>query len=265
MIPGRRANRRRREQRRLPLPVLPWWRITAVLAAGAVLGLAWFATRSLLDQPLRAVVVNGAFERVSADRLEARLRRYMGSSFLGADLNAIQAEVAGIPWVATARVSRRWPDAIEVTITEERPAARWGEAGLLNAAGQLIVAEATHIPAELPRLAGPPGTEAEVAARYAAIQAQLVQRGVGLAAVELDSRGAWTFQLGNGIRVRLGSAAFDERLAAFYRAFDSVVAGQAEDVEYVDLRYPNGFAVGWKNQRGTDAVLAAGVTGAKEG
>jgi cell division protein FtsQ len=265
MIPGRRANRRRREPRRLPLPALPWWRMAAVLAGAAVLGLAWFAARSVLDRPLRAVVVNGAFERVSADRLEAQLRRHMGRSFLGADLNAIQAEVAGIPWVATARVSRRWPDAIEVTITEERPAARWGETGLLNAAGRLIVADATHIPAELPRLAGPPGTEAQVAARYAAIHEQLVQRGIGLAALELDGRGAWTFQLSNGIRVRLGSTALEERLAAFYKAFDTVVAGQAEDVEYVDLRYPNGFAVGWKNQRGTDAVLAAGVTGAKEG
>lgn len=265
MIPGRRANRRRREPHRLPLPAVPWWQVTAVVASIAIVGVAWFTGRALLDRPLRAVVVNGEFERVSADRLEAQLRAHMGRSFLGADLVAIQAEVAGIPWVASARVSRRWPDALEVTIAEERPAARWGEAGLLNAAGRLIVANATHLPAELPRLAGPPGSEMQVAARYAAIQEQLVQRGLSLAALELDGRGAWTFQLSNDIRVRLGSTAFEQRLAAFYRAFDTVVAGQADDVAYVDLRYPNGFAIGWRGQRTAGAVLAAGEPGGKEG
>jgi cell division protein FtsQ len=105
----------------------------------------------------------------------------------------------------------------------------------------------------------------QVAARYAAIQQQLVQRGLGVTALELDGRGAWTFQLSNGIRVRLGSTAFEQRLGAFYRAFDTVLAGQADDVAYVDLRYPNGFAIGWRGQRAAGAVLAAGEPGVKEG
>ena len=150
--------------------------------------------------------------------------------------------------MATARVSRKWPDALDVTVTEEQPAARWGDSGLLNPQGRLFVRQASHIPAELPSLDGPEGTEAEVATRYIAIQEQLVQRGLAVAALKLDGRGAWTVVLSNGIGVRLGSREVDARLGRFFEAFDTVVAPVAAGVQFIDMRYTNGFSVGWKQQ-----------------
>lgn len=245
-----RGNRKRREAPLKKLPPIPWARIGSALVVVAVLAGGYAGARWLLDRPVERVVINGEFERVSADGLEAALRPYMGRGFLAAPLDRIQQKVRDIPWVASARVSRRWPDTLEVTITEEQPAARWGEAGLLNPQGRLFVRHASHVPAELPRLNGPEGTETVVAERYVAIQEQLVQRGLGLASLELDGRGAWTFQMSNGIQVRLGSLDVDVRLSRFYAALDRVLAGMAEDVRYIDMRYTNGFAVGWKQSRG---------------
>jgi cell division protein FtsQ len=178
----------------------------------------------------------------------------MGKGFLAADLRAIQQQVAALPWVATAQVSRQWPDTLAVTVTEEQPAARWGADGLLNPEGRLFVRHTSHIPAELPRLSGPEGSEAEVAARYVAIQERLVERGLGVAALELDGRGAWTLLLSNGIDVRLGSQAVDARLTRFFEALDTVVTPVAADVQFVDMRYTNGFSVGWKQQRAASAT-----------
>jgi len=244
-----RGNRRRREEPRVKLPPIPWVAITTVL--GVVLFVAGIVTagRWALNRPVQEVVLKGQFERVSADQLEAVLRQAVGKGFLAADLRTIQSEVAALPWVASAQVSRQWPDVLDVTVTEEIPAARWGADGLLNAQGRLFVRHTTHIPAELPRLAGPDGSETEVAARYVAIHEQLVERGLGVAALELDGRGAWTMLLSNGIGVRLGSRDVEERLARFYEALDSVIAPVAVDVQFVDMRYTNGFAVGWKQQR----------------
>ena len=95
----------------------------------------------------------------------------------------------------------------------------------------------------------------EVAARYVAIQEQLVHRGLALAALALDKRGAWSLSLSNGIQVRLGSQDVDVRLARFFEALDSVVAAVAADVSYIDMRYTNGFAVGWKHQRAAGEKL----------
>ena len=233
-----RGNRRRRDEPRVKLPPIPWVAITTVL--GVVLFVAGIVTagRWALNRPVQEVVLKGQFERVSADQLEAVLRQAVGKGFLAADLRTIQSEVAALPWVASAQVSRQWPDVLDVTVTEEIPAARWGADGLLNAQGRLFVRHTTHIPAELPRLA---------------VHEQLVERGRGVAALELDGRGAWTMLLSNGIGVRLGSRDVEERLARFYEALDSVIAPVAVDVQFVDMRYTNGFAVGWKQQRAARA------------
>jgi cell division protein FtsQ len=156
--------------------------------------------------------------------------------------------------VATARVSRQWPDTLDVTVTEETPAARWGADGLLNPQGRLFVRHTSHIPAELPRLNGPEGSEADVAARYIAVQEQLLERGLAVEAVELDGRGAWTVILSNGIGVRLGSQDVEARLTRFYEALDTVVTPVATDVQFVDMRYTNGFSIGWKRQRSHSAT-----------
>ncbi len=244
-----RGNRKRREEPRIKLPPIPWVAISSVLGVVVFVGGLVTAGRWALNRPVERVVINGEFERVSADQLESVLRKAMGKGFLAADLRSIQEQVAGLPWVATARVSRQWPDTLDVTVTEEQPAARWGAGGLLNAQGRLFIRHTTHIPAELPRLSGPEGSEAEVAARYVAIHEQLVERGLGVAALELDGRGAWTMLLSNGIGVRLGSQDVEVRLARFFEALDTVVAPVAVDVQFVDMRYTNGFSVGWKQQR----------------
>ncbi|MEO7386669.1 MAG: cell division protein FtsQ/DivIB [Gammaproteobacteria bacterium] len=244
-----RGNRKRREEPRFNLPPIPWVAISSVLGVVVIAGGLVTAGRWVLNRPVQQVVLEGQFERVSADQLEAVLRKAMGNGFLAADLDSIQKEVAALPWVATARVSRHWPDKLDVTVTEEEPAARWGADGLLNAQGRLFVRHTNHVPAELPRLNGPEGSEAEVAARYVAINEKLVERGLGVAALEVDGRGAWDLLLSNGIGVRLGSQDVDARLDRFFEALDTVVAPVAADVQFVDMRYTNGFSVGWKQQR----------------
>lgn len=247
-FPGR-GNRRRREQPRVRLPAIPWVAISSGAFLFLIIGAAVAGGRWLLNRPIERVVLNGEFQRVSADHLGAVLRQSIGKGFLGADLDAIQKEIAAQPWVATAQVRREWPDTLAVTVTEEVPAARWGDDGLLNAHGRLFVRHVSHIPPELPRLSGPDGTEAEVAGRYVAIQEQLVERGLRIAALGLDERGAWRLVLSNGITVRLGSQDVDSRLARFYAALDEVVAPVAAEVQFVDMRYTNGFSIGWKRPR----------------
>ncbi|MEO8225552.1 MAG: cell division protein FtsQ/DivIB [Gammaproteobacteria bacterium] len=249
-----RGNRKRREELRVKLPPIPWVALSSVLGVLVFAGGLITAGRWILNRPVERVVINGQFERVSADKLEAVLRKAMGNGFLAADLHGIQDQLAALPWVATARVSRQWPGTLDVTVTEEEPAARWGSDGLLNPQGRLFVRHTTHIPAELPRLNGPEGSEADVAARYVAIQEQLVERGLGVAALELDGRGAWTLMLSNGIGVRLGSQDVDARLARFFEALDTVLPPIAADVRFVDMRYTNGFSVGWKQQRAASAA-----------
>ena len=262
-MPRKRNRKRQTRSNQLRLPTIPWSRLVAFGASLVIIAAVYVATIWLLDRPIDAVVINGAFERVSAMQLEEQLAPLTATGFLSADLGAMQRQLAALPWVASATVRRRWPGTIEMAIAEEEAAACWRERGLLNTDGRLFIADASHVPAELPRLAGPDGSEARVAERYRGIEKRLEERGLTAVTMNLDQRGAWDFQLNNGIVVRLGARSVEQRIERFFRALDQVIAAQADQVDYVDLRYTNGFAIGWKagvsGPGGSEEGMAAGV------
>jgi cell division protein FtsQ len=230
-----------------PTFVVEWRRYTrrAALAALLVGGLA--ALTWALDRPVRVISMDGSFQRVSPGQIEKAVAPFSQAGFMSADLDGVQRAVEALPWVDHARIQRRWPNSLHVTVIEQTPAARWGESGLLNTRGELFVRSATHVPAELPRLSGPAGTESQVAQRYLSIQGRMLEAGMRIAALRLDERGAWEMDLDNGVTVRLGRREVDERIDRFIRTASQVVAHRLNEVTYVDMRYSNGFAIGWRN------------------
>ncbi|MFO1426980.1 MAG: cell division protein FtsQ/DivIB [Steroidobacteraceae bacterium] len=253
----KRRNRRRQESRRWRLPAIDWRALAVSVASlGGVLAVA-AAVGWALDQPIQRVVVQGRFQRVSPLDVEQAVKRQLrGAGLVSVNLPAVRHAIESLPWVDTATVARAWPRGLQVMVTEQIAAARWGTNGLLNSRGELFDSESRHIPPELPRLSGPPGTEHEVAQRYLASQGRLVEAGMHIAALRLDARGAWQIDLDNGVCVRLGRRQVDERFERFIAAALRLVAQRAADIEYVDMRYTNGFAVGWKGGAGTARVAA---------
>lgn len=250
-MPRKRANKRKisapvRREFRLPTISINWRLISnGGLLLGVVTGV-YFGTLWLLDQQINSVRIEGRFERVSSLQVEAAITPYMNQGFLGADLRTLQRSITDLPWVERASVRRGWPSTLIVSIAEERAAARWGKDGLLNIYGELFVEHASHIPAELPHLSGPPGTELEVAQRFFELDDQMEQRGLMAISLAVDERGSWEMALSNGMQVRFGAVALDARTERFLEALDQLLAPVADKVDYIDMRYTNGFAIGWK-------------------
>ncbi len=65
-------------------------------------------------------------------------------------------------------------------MTEHQAAARWGDTGLLNVRGELFTDNVQYTLPELPNLAGPPGSEREVARRYLTLRGRLAEAGLKL-------------------------------------------------------------------------------------
>jgi cell division protein FtsQ len=212
------------------------------LIAGGLATLTW-----ALDRPVHVISMDGSFQRVSPGQIEKAVAPFSQSGFMSADLDGIQRAVETLPWVEHARIQRRWPNSLHVTVVEQTAAARWGESGLLNTRGELFVREATHVPAELPRLSGPEGTQSQVAQRYLSVQGRMLDAGLRVAALRLDARGAWEMDLDSGVTVRLGRREVDERIERFIHTASQVIAHRLNEISYVDMRYSNGFAIGWRN------------------
>ena len=66
--------------------------------------------------------------------------------------------------------------------------------------------------------------------------------------LKMDERGALSIGLAGGQEIRFGRRALDDRLDRFFNVAAPVLANGLGRVSYVDLRYPNGFAVGWRDE-----------------
>jgi cell division protein FtsQ len=244
---SRPKNRRKPSQRRWTLPHVNWRGLGMTLAtlsviAGVALAAAW-----AFDQPIEAVSVQGRFQRVAPGDVERAVKACLhGAGLLSVDLAAVRRAIHTLPWVDAVSVQRAWPRGLTVLVIEQTAAARWGEHGLVNTRGELFAPEERHIPPELAQLSGPGGKEAVVAQRYLAAEGRLMQAGLRLTAMRLDARGAWEFDLANGVTVRLGRRQVDERFEKFMSTAIKLVTQRGEEIAYVDMRYTNGFAIGWR-------------------
>jgi cell division protein FtsQ len=244
---ARKQARRRKPKtaKQIKMPTIRIGRVVAPLVAAGIIFATYQLSLTMLDRAISSIEISGPFQRVTALQIEEAISDEIDAGFVGADLDRIQDRIVALPWIDQARVARRWPSRISITVTEQVPAAIWGESGLLNTRGELFVAETRHPPAELPRLSGPDDRSAEVATRYLEVRDQLIPAGLDLRRVHLDARGSWEMTLHNGIEVRLGRRDVAERTDLFLDVVADIIAGQSKEIDYIDMRYGNGFTIGW--------------------
>jgi len=207
------------------------------LAIAADRALDWLT--GLPGVRLQRIVLKGDLNRIDREQLKSTLLAAAKGTFFTVDVQTVQAQVVKLPWVRTAAVRRVWPDRLEVTLEEHQPKARWGAGQLLNSRDEVFAADYAG---ELPRLAGPPGSEKEVAAKHAEFAALLAPADQKLAETLLSRRRAWQVRLAGGLALALGRERMEERLVRFVAVLQAQpeLAGQRGRI---DLRYPNGFAV----------------------
>jgi cell division protein FtsQ len=206
----------------------------------AVAGCALLARSPLF--PLTAIELTHPLGNTTRQEIEAAARAHIGGNFFAVAPAELRAGLEKLPWVRRASVRRVWPDRLEIALEEHVPLARWGAQALVSIHGERFHGA---IAEELPFLFGPPGSEREVASRYARFAAVLAPLGAKLERVVLTPRYAWELRLANGLVLMLGRDAdgAEARLARFVEAYPATLARLARRHEYVDLRYANGFAL----------------------
>lgn len=216
-----------------------------MLCGLAALGAALGALHWLLEPgrfPVSRVEVKGELRHTTPERIEAAIPRAAGN-FFAADLAEVRAGVERLPWVRRVSVRRVWPAGLEVSVEEHVALARWGTADdtgrLVNTHGETFSAKTAQA---LPAFVAPGGTSAEVARRYQRFSAIVAPLGTRVERVVLTQRHAWQLRLANGLHLMLGRDAdlAEARLRRFVEVYPSL---EGRKHEYVDLRYPNGFAL----------------------
>lgn len=214
--------------------------------------------------PLRKLVVEAPVRNVDAQMVSDAIAGRVTGNFFGVDLEEVRNALEEIPAVRSAVVQRQWPDRLHARLEEHAPLARWearedaprgtvADAYLLvNREGELFRGVSTD---PLPQFSGPPGSEARVTARYAEFSENVAPLGAAITYIAVSSRSSWQIRLAMKdqplLTVMLGrgedDSAVTQRLQRFVRYYPQLQAQLPRGVQYVDLRYPQGFAVRMPN------------------
>jgi len=206
--------------------------------------------------PIKKIRAQGEFANVSEKMILNAIANDVKGGYLWIDVHNLQDKIEKLAWVKIATVKRVWPDSIVVKITEQKAYAVWKNKGLLNELGEKF--EPIEVSKnDLPILSGPVDLNVKVMNEYKKFEAQLNEIGLSIHEINLDDRRAVYLQLSNEIKISLGRSKYQKRLNRFITAYKINLFKHSNKIDYVDMRYTNGFSIKWKED--TQAAQAENV------
>ncbi len=204
--------------------------------------------------PIRSVQVSGRMQYVDENRIRTRVSENINHNFFMQDIDQIRTSLMQVPWIESVHVRRVWPDALSIEVREHQPFAIWEQGGLVNTRGQWFEAESSDVRTGMPVLSGPKSLVNEIARKFSVYHKQFAKLGLSLQKLTVDKRRAWSLVTKDGLVISLGRKNVTERLRRFQRSYAEVLMQQKQQIQAIDMRYTNGFAVQWKSaDRGEQA------------
>ncbi len=242
---------------------------TAVLAIGFcfVAAMVFLIDFVLQPQrfPTRHVDVEGSLQNTHESQItDAIIAAVRDANILQVDLAQVARATQQNPWVETAQIKRRWPDTLVVYINERVLRSRWNESMWLDQNG-IAVEIPGFVDHALPHLKGPAGREQEVLVQYQRWVQLLRDAGLKLIELENTKRDSWNlvaefaqapaagegpadpFQTGR-FEIKFGIDNLQQKMDRFLKLYGNSLAMAAQDLLIVDLRYPDGVAIRWRER-----------------
>lgn len=221
--------------------------LAGAAAFAAVIAAAWGALSIGGHTPVARIQIEGRLQRLKSRDIEAVLRPLVDRQFGALDLVAAKQAVEALPWTSRASVERVWPATVRVRIWERIPFAHWGDGALLDSDARVFTPAADEVPDGLPQLAGPDGKAAEVAQMFRTLSGELAPSAFPLQGLTQDARGEWAGRATDGVELRFGRTDPEDKVEMLLGPAERVLKNRMNEVKYVDLRYTNGFSVGWQD------------------
>ena len=212
-----------------------------------ILSAITFSIFSLINQKITEVQYLNEIKRVSLDDLSAISSNIYNKGFLQIGLSQLKEEIETVNWVKSASLERRWPNQVNIYIEEEQIIGRWNNESIINSKGTLFILNQQTLPNGLVEFYGPDGQEEIVFEKYLSFKEELAIRGILIEQVTLDFKGSWSITIRPDITIRFGKENITERFDRFLMIWDESLLDNLTVIEYIDLRYTEGFSVKKRN------------------
>jgi len=222
--------------------------ITVVIA---VLMGSWLITEKVVAEegtPVTSLVITGEMPFTVRQDILMAVETIDLSNFFKVDVDDVQYQISQLPWIYSVSVRKKWPNELKIYVVDQLPVAQWNGDFLINNEGKTFQADLSRIKTRLPQFYGPEGTELLALENFTNLNRLLDFSELSIDELVLSERFAWQLTLNDGVLLNLGREDRVKRIQRFMDVYP-IIKKKKEDnqqVNYIDLRYDTGVAVGWK-------------------
>ncbi len=234
--------RRKQRKQNTRMSYRRWYR-PLVLIVLVVAGWQLYERTPAEIMPIDNVKIEGTFLHLSREDIQLQLKQVLTGDYFTADIEAVRTALLSLPWVQDATIRRQWPSTLKIRISERKAVAYWSDDSLLSDTGELFTPKHITKEMQIPVINGPEGLHHKVWGFLVTLHTELSGLGLDVNKLELDERRSWSMLLSNGVELQLGRNDTQRRIQRFVKVFSMQNAPKLDDIKYIDLRYPNGFAM----------------------
>lgn len=228
---------------------------------------------------IEEIIVYGESGDEGGEQVKKVVQNALDGNFFSLDLERLEYEVAQLPWIFSASLRRQWPSTIVINVVEAELAARWGEDKWLSLAGDLVVRKVNEKwdHSALAQLNGPEDQVEFVWEAFQQWSVKFAALGLSLDSLSLSPTGLFDFRISAAAPVAQGESGNPDGRMAETDAYVTLVVGvqhsgtqvqrflnalgpgllaRFPEMKSVDLRYPNGFAIDWRDR---ETAAASGL------
>ena len=155
-------------------------------------------------------------------------------SFFNVDIDHLQNKIENIEWIKSVIIRRSYPNEIKIYIKEHSPIAIWNE---------------NEINKKLPILISKNNRNKIMFEYFSVFYKGLENHNIGEEIIKIEENDiqSLTVTLSSNIFIRFGSNDIKEKINMFFQVYKSLNSSDdLKKIMYIDMRYSNGFSVGWK-------------------
>ncbi len=226
-------------------------RLSRLLLIVAIIG-TFFMVFAKISQmknfAVKKIIIIGKLHEDTKSQLIEVIHDELRGGFFTIDLTQTKLIFEKLTRVRTVNVKRTWPNALEILIFEHQPLAIWDQNKFISHSGEIVEADvAENIAKNLPIFLAPENIVKDLITFY--YRSDKVLGGIQktVKRITVDDRYAWEVELLDGVVLRLGKEKQLERLYRFVDVYNHAVVGFTKRIDYVDMRYEDGFAIGTKS------------------
>jgi cell division protein FtsQ len=230
-----------------------------LLVLFSFVSLGWWLSQRFMAQesaPVTSIVVSGEMAYSQRSDIITAIEGVDLGNFFQLSVDEVQKQVLSLPWVYSVAVRKEWPNELKIYVVDQKPVALWNGDFLINKAGNVFQADILRVKHYLPNFFGPSGTERIALENYVNFNSLLEYKSLKIDELVLTERFSWQLTLDDGVTLNLGREERVERIQRFMDSYSIIKAklkakifaekDKNQAVDYIDLRYDTGLAVGWK-------------------